>query len=54
MYLLSYLFDKDFSISQFLALNAKGGEINRPKQNDHTTILFSENFLHKLHLQKPS
>jgi hypothetical protein len=28
----------------FLALNAKGGEINRPKQKDCTTTLFSENF----------
>jgi hypothetical protein len=28
-----------------LALNTKGGEINRPKQTDHTTTLFSENFL---------
>jgi hypothetical protein len=27
----------------FLALNAKGGEINRPKQKDRTTTLFSEN-----------
>jgi hypothetical protein len=26
----------------FLALNAKGGEINRPKQKDRTTTLFSE------------
>jgi hypothetical protein len=28
-----------------LALNAKGGEINRPKQKDRTTALFFENFL---------
>jgi hypothetical protein len=27
-----------------LALNAKGGEINRPKQKERTTTLFSENF----------
>jgi hypothetical protein len=27
-----------------LALNAKGGKINRPKQKDHTTTLFYENF----------
>jgi hypothetical protein len=27
-----------------LTLNAKGGEINRPKQKDRTTTLFSENF----------
>jgi hypothetical protein len=59
MYLLSYLL-KDLSISLFLALNAKGGEINRPKQKDRTTTLFSANFLQKLHfiqklhLQKPS
>jgi hypothetical protein len=32
------------SISLFLALNAKGGEINRPKQKDRTTTLFSKNF----------
>jgi hypothetical protein len=25
-------------------LNAKGGEINRPKQKDRNTTLFSENF----------
>jgi hypothetical protein len=31
-------------ISSFLALNAKGGEITRPKQKDRTTTLFSENF----------
>jgi hypothetical protein len=31
---------QDFSISLFLALNAKGGEINRPKQKDRTTNLF--------------
>jgi hypothetical protein len=31
----------------FLALNAKGGEINRPKQKDRTTTLFSENFFTK-------
>jgi hypothetical protein len=41
-----------------LALNAKGGEINRPKQKDCTTTLFSEkNLSSKLvlpHLQKPS
>jgi hypothetical protein len=52
MYLLSYLF-KYLSIYLFLAHNAKGGEINRLKQKDHTTTLFSKNFL-KLHLQKPS
>jgi hypothetical protein len=54
---------KDLPLSLFLALNAKGGEINRgqskrtappPKQKDRTTTLFSENFLQKLHLQKPS
>jgi hypothetical protein len=28
----------------FLELNANGGEINRPKQKDSTTTLFSENF----------
>jgi hypothetical protein len=28
----------------FLALNAKGVQINRPKQKDRTTTLFSENF----------
>ena len=27
-----------------MALNAKGGEINKPKQKDCTTTLFSENF----------
>jgi hypothetical protein len=27
-----------------LALNAKGGEINRPKQKDLTTTLFSKTF----------
>jgi hypothetical protein len=41
-----------------LAVNDKGGEINRPKQNNRTTTLFSENFLSSklvlLHLQKPS
>jgi hypothetical protein len=37
--------DKDLSISLFLALNAKGGEINRPKQKDHITTLFFESFL---------
>jgi hypothetical protein len=42
-----------------LALNAKGGEINRPKQKDRTTTLFSKNFFKKgeeinRHLQKPS
>jgi hypothetical protein len=26
-----------------LALNTKGGEINRPKQKDRTTTQFSEN-----------
>jgi hypothetical protein len=46
--------DKDLLISLFLALNAKGGEINRPKQKNRTTTLFSENFLQTLHLQKPS
>jgi hypothetical protein len=35
---------KGLSISLFLALNAKGGEINRPKQKDHITTLFSKNF----------
>jgi hypothetical protein len=45
-------FDKDLSISLFLALNAKGREINRPKQKDHNTTLFSETFFSKLHLQK--
>jgi hypothetical protein len=36
---------KDLSISLFLALNAKGGEINRLKQKDRTTThLFSKNF----------
>jgi hypothetical protein len=44
--------DKDLSISLFLAFNTKGREINRPKQKDRTTTLFSENFLQKLHLQK--
>jgi hypothetical protein len=43
MYLLSYLF-KNLSISLFLALNAKGGEIYKPKQKDRTTTLFSKNF----------
>jgi hypothetical protein len=42
----------------FLALNAKGGEINKPKQKDCTTTLFSENVmtskLKLLRLQKPS
>jgi hypothetical protein len=28
-----------------LALNAKGGGINMPKQKDRTTNLFSKNFL---------
>jgi hypothetical protein len=45
---------KGLLISLFLALNAKGGEINRPKQKDRTTILFSQNFLQKMLLQKPS
>jgi hypothetical protein len=45
MYLLHIFLDKDPSISLFLVLNAKGGEINRPKQKDCTTTLFSENFL---------
>jgi hypothetical protein len=36
---------KGLSNSLFLALNAKGGEINRPKQKDHTTALFSKNVL---------
>jgi hypothetical protein len=35
-----------------LALNAKGGEINRPKQKDRTTTLFSENFLQKFEFAK--
>jgi hypothetical protein len=44
-----------FSISLFLALNAKGGEINRPKQKDRTTTLFSKTFFPIWnHLQKPS
>jgi hypothetical protein len=30
-----------------LALNAKEGEINRPKQKDRTNTLFSKNFLQK-------
>jgi hypothetical protein len=42
-----------------LTLNAKGGEINRPKKKDRTTTLFSKNFFQKggennRHLQKPS
>jgi hypothetical protein len=46
---------KGLMLSLFLALNAKGGEINRPKQKDCTTTLFSENFSQKtLHVQKPS
>jgi hypothetical protein len=40
----------------FLALNAKGEEINRPKQKDRTTTSFSKNFLSSklivLYLQK--
>jgi hypothetical protein len=32
----------------FLALNAKGGEINRTKQKDRTTTLFSENFFFQI------
>jgi hypothetical protein len=58
MYLHSYLScyrPLDFVI---LALNAEGGEINRPNQKDHTTTPFSENVLSSklvlLHLQKPS
>jgi hypothetical protein len=43
---------KDLSISLFLALNPKGGEINRPKQKDRTTTLFSENFLQKIAFAK--
>jgi hypothetical protein len=43
---------KGLSISLFLALNAKGGEINRPKKKDHTTTLFSENFLQKIAFAK--
>jgi hypothetical protein len=39
-------------ISLFLALNAKGGEINRPKQKDRTTTLFSENFLQNIAFAK--
>jgi hypothetical protein len=39
--------DKYLLISLFLALNAKWGEINKPKQKDRTTTLFSENFLQK-------
>jgi hypothetical protein len=31
-----------------LALNAKGGEINRPKKKDRTTILFFEKNLKTL------
>jgi hypothetical protein len=42
--------DKDHSISLFLTLNAKAIEINRTKQKDRTTTLFSENFFKKLHL----
>jgi hypothetical protein len=44
MNLLHTFLDKDLSISLFLALNAKGGEINRPKQKDRTTTLFSKYF----------
>jgi hypothetical protein len=29
----------------FLALNTKGGEINRSKQKDRTTTMFSKNFV---------
>jgi hypothetical protein len=43
---------KDLSVSLFLALNAKGGEINRPKQKDRTTTLFSKNFLQKIAFAK--
>jgi hypothetical protein len=39
-----FFLGKGLYISLFLVLNAKGGEINRPKQNDRTTTLFSENF----------
>jgi hypothetical protein len=35
-----------------LALNDKGGEINRPKQKDRTTTLFSENFLQNIAFAK--
>jgi hypothetical protein len=31
----------------FLVLNAKEREINRPKQKDCTTIMFSKNFFKK-------
>jgi hypothetical protein len=31
-----------------LALNAKEGEINRPKQKDRTTTLFSENLFFQI------
>jgi hypothetical protein len=32
----------------FLALNAKGGEINRPKQKDRTTTPVFENFFFQI------
>jgi hypothetical protein len=35
---------KASKVSLFLALNAKGKEINRPKQKDRTTTLLSKNF----------
>jgi hypothetical protein len=35
-----------------LALNAKGGEINRPKQKDRTTTLFSKNLLQQFAFAK--
>jgi hypothetical protein len=38
---------KASKFSSFLALNTKGVEINRPKQKDCTTTLFSKNFFEK-------
>jgi hypothetical protein len=35
---------KSLLISLFLALNGKGGEINRPKQKGRITTLFFKNF----------
>jgi hypothetical protein len=32
----------------FFALNAKGGEINRTKQKDHTTTLFLKTFFFQI------
>jgi hypothetical protein len=34
-------------VSSFLALNAKGGELIRPKQKDRTTTLSSKKMFHK-------